>query len=153
MKPPSKKPRLPSSLSYPLGWQAICDALAGAPDIEELSVSFFNGHWPASEFQRVLRENLPYRLLVAAYSPPPRPNFVQKGEFDRTQGVRWIHVFPVKRALRAAAGKLLLEEGLPKVAIWLRSSLNVGWKTRQHFLELVFHPADLTLTVKRTDGA
>ena len=55
------------------------------------------------------------------------------------------------RVERAIAGALLREQGLPAVVEWLRSSGRAGWESLYHRLELVFAPADGTLTPQPTE--
>jgi hypothetical protein len=156
MIPTRSKAKLPKTLSYPLGAEAISEALAGAPHADELSLSFYDrAVWPATEFNRFIREGLPYRILSAAYMPPLKPGhsapntLVESGWY---QGHWSITVYPVLRELRHAAGQLLRELGLPAVVRWLRSSGRAGWDTRQHSIGLVFSPTNGTLSIAREDG-
>jgi hypothetical protein len=156
MIPTRFKSKLPKTLSYPLGAEAISEALAGAPFAEELSLAFSGrAVWPATEFQRLVREGLPYRILAAEYMPPLKPGrsapntIVESGWY---RGHWSITVYPVLRELRHAAGQLLREQGLPVVVEWLRSSRRTGWDTRQHRLELVFSPVEGAVSVTREDG-
>jgi hypothetical protein len=156
MIPTRSKSKLPKALSYPLGAEAISRVLAGAPHADELSLSFHDqAVWPATEFNRLVREGLPYCILSAGYVPPRKlsrsaPNTL--AESGWYQGHFSVTVYPVLRALRHPAGQLLRELGLPAVVEWLRSSGRPGWDTRQHRLNLVFGPADGTLLAAREDG-
>lgn len=156
MIPTLSKAKVPKAMSYPLGAEAISEGLAGAPHAAELSLSFSaRAVWPASEFQRLVREGLPYRVLTAAYQPPRKPgrsapNFlVERGWYAG----RWsVTVYPVRRESRHAAGRLLREQGLPAVVAWLRSSSQVGWGSRRHQLALVFGATGHTLSLTHDDG-
>lgn len=156
MIPTRHKARLPKSLSWPLGAEAISAALADAPHVADLTLSFADSPvWPASEFQRLLRESRPYPLLVAQYRPASKPGYggmtalVERGWFE----AKWeLQVNPVPRADRAAAAAALRETGLPAVAEWLRSSGRAGWEGRAHRLALVFSRAGGTLTPEFTEG-
>jgi hypothetical protein len=156
MIPTRYKSNLPKTLSWPLGAEAISMALADAPHAGDLSLSFAGSPvWPASAFRRLLRESRPYAVLVAEYRPRRRPGYtgaashVERGWYE----ARWeLTVNPVPRGLRATAGALLRERGLPAVAEWLRSSGQTGWESRHHRIELVFAPADGTLTPQLTEG-
>ena len=156
MIPTRSKSKLPKTLSYPLGAEAISVALAGAPHVDEFDLSFRDyAVWPAVEFNRLVRDGLPYRVLSAAYLPPRRPG--RSAPNDLVAGgwylAKWsIDVYPVRRELRHAAGLLLHEVGLPAVAEWLRASGRAGWDTRRHVLDLVFNPSEGTLTVSQDDG-
>jgi hypothetical protein len=156
MIPTRHKSKLPKALSWPLGAEAISTGLADARHAADLSLSFTDSPvWPASAFQRLLREALPYAIFVADYRRASRPGYggatalVESGWYD----ARWeLRVNPVPRALRAAAGAVLREQGLPAVAEWLRSSVRAGWESQNHRIELVFAPADGTLTPQFTEG-
>jgi hypothetical protein len=156
MIPTRFKSKLPKTLSWPLGAEAISTALADAPHAADLSLSFVDSPvWPASTFQRLLRESLPYAILVAEYRPALRPGYsgaashIERGWYEANWELR---VNPVPRGLRAAAGAVLREQGLPAVAEWLRSSGRAGWESRHHRIELVFAPADGTLTPQLIEG-
>ena len=156
MIPTWSKSKLPKTLSYPLGAEAISEALIDARHADELGLFFFGqAVWPATEFNRLVREGLPYRILSATYMPPLNPGRIAPDtlvESGRCQGHWSIRVNPVLRGLRQVAGVLLREQGLPAVAEWLRSSERAGWGTRQHYLHLVFNPAEGKVSVAREDG-
>jgi hypothetical protein len=155
MIPTKYKSRLPRTLSYPLGAEAISRALAGAPHAEDVQLSFHDqAVWPAREFQRFLREGLSYRILELTYLPPRNPGYtasnawVAMGECEE----KWsLIVYAVLRERRQVAGRLLREQGLPAVADWLRLSTQPAWKGRQHRIELLFDPVDEWLSVRRED--
>jgi hypothetical protein len=156
MIPTRSKAKLPKALSYPLGAAMISEALAGAPHADELHLAFSDHPvWPASKFQRVLREGLPYRVTSAWFIPAAGPGYSRPhtltaaGWYD---GCWSLTVYPVLRELRAAVGRLLQARGLPAVVEWLQSSERAGWDGRRHELDLVYHPADGTLAPERTDG-
>jgi hypothetical protein len=157
MIPTRCKAKLPKTLSYPLGAEAISKALADAPPAAEFALSFLDlPVWPASEFQRRLGEGKPYKILVAEYSPPHKPGYggarslIDSGWFDAQWSLR---VYPVRRELRHAAGQLLRKQGLPVIVEWLRESDAAGWDTRQQRVEVVFCPAQGVLSISRWTGA
>jgi hypothetical protein len=154
MIPTRSKSKLPKTLSYPLGAEEISQALAETPQVEEIRLSFHGLGWPASEFQRVLREGLPYGIMEAAYTPPRSPGYsganfmVETGWYD----AKWsLMVYPVLRERRRLAHGLLVEHGLPIVAEWLRDSNQAGWENCQHNIELVLDPANESLSVRRNE--
>ncbi|HBI43943.1 MAG TPA: hypothetical protein DDY78_13990 [Planctomycetales bacterium] len=156
MIPTRHKSPLSKALTWPLGAQAISAALVNTPHVGDLALSFSDSPvWPASEFQRLLRESAPYAILVAEYWPALKPGYsgpafmVGEGRYKANWELR---VNPVPRPLRSAAGSALREHGLPQVAEWLRSSGKAGWVSHSHCLKLVFAPADGTLTPLLTDG-
>lgn len=153
MIPTRYRSKLPGHLSYPIGAQALSEALAGAPHAEALTVGFSDDlfAYSAVDFQRLLRERKPYKILEAEHKPARKPGIsasnqsVEEGWFDE----KWeIRVFPVLCELRHLANRLLKDQGLPAVAQWLRSSQQPGWNSRQQWLELVFDPAGETITAR-----
>lgn len=156
MIPTRHKSKLPETLSWPLGAEAISAALGDAPHAADLTLRFSDSPvWPASEFQLLLRESLPYVVLCAEYQPESRPGYAgsasmsESGFFD----TRWeVRVNPVPRSLRAAAAALLRDQGLPLIVDWLRSSRRGGWLGRYHRVELVWAPAAGTLSERFFDG-
>jgi hypothetical protein len=144
------KSKLPKTLSWPVGAEAVSAALADAPHVNDLTLSFSDSPvWPASSFQKLLRESLPYAILAAEYWPASKPGYggsnkmIEGGGYD----AKWeLRVNPVTRELRAKAGIALRERGLPLIKEWLRSSSRTGWELMYHCMELVFSPLDNTLT-------
>ena len=156
MIPTRHKARLSHQLSYPIGAGRITAALADAPHADELSLSFRDAAvWPASEFNRILTQHLPYAILVAQYWPETKPGYIgsrsmaEAGHFDE----RWeIEVYPVLRHHRHIALQLLLR-GLPAIARWLASSCRRGWKSQRRSIRLVFNPLGGSLDEEETDGS
>ncbi|QJW99109.1 hypothetical protein FTUN_6707 [Frigoriglobus tundricola] len=155
--PTAYKSKLPKGLSWPLGAEAISAGLADAPHATALSLWFtVDVTRPASAFQRLLQDALPYTILVAEYRPASRAGYsgstsmVESGWYE----AKWrLDVSPVPRALRAAAGAALRETGLPAITEWLRSSGQEGWGLRRQRAELVFAPATGTITPQVKEGA
>ena len=157
MIPTRHKAKLPEALSWPLGAAAITAGLGDAPHVADLSLWFTDGvAHPAAAFQRVVRECLPYTLLVAEYRPAARPGYIGTmllaDELRRYEAKWELHVSPVPGPWRAAAGAALRDAGLHAVAEWLRSSVRAGWELRRHRLALVFVPATGTLALQAADG-
>ncbi len=140
--PTQFKSKLPKTLSWPVGAQAISIGLEDVPHASECGLWFSESPvWRASEFQRTLREGRPYAVLVVEYRPAIRmpcggsKELAAQGWYDP----KWeIRVNPVPRPLRAVVGGLIREEGLPAVARWLRSINRAGWEARHHCVELLF---------------
>jgi hypothetical protein len=157
MIPTRHKAKLPRYLSYPIGAQALTEALASAPRAEAFTVSFWGKPvWPDSRFRRDLAEQHPYTILVAEYRPREKPGYggcrslAEKGWYDE----KWqLTVYPVVRELRHLANRLLLDRGLPLVVEWLRSSQRAGWVSRTQRIELVFHPAAELVSANEVTGA
>jgi hypothetical protein len=156
MIPTRLKARLPRYLSYPVGAEAISGALVGARHIEALSVTFNDqAVWPASEFRRLLVERLSYRVMAAEYRPTRKPGIgaadfmVRRGWYDE----RWeLVVYPVLAEFRHLTNRLLLEEGMPAIATWLKSSGRSGWNASWHRIELWFDPVAGSIAARESDG-
>ncbi len=156
MIPTRHKSKLPKTLTWPLGAEAISTGLVDVPHASELTLSYHgSANLPASAFQRLLRESLPYAILIAEFHPASNPGYsgaafmVERGWYAE----RWeLQVHPVMRPLRSVAGLLLRAQGLPALAEWLRGSDRTGWKMRQHRIEFVFRPIEETLTAQVVDG-
>jgi hypothetical protein len=157
MIPTQHKAKLPRGLSYPIGAEAISEALAGAPHVESLALAFRDqAIWPASEFRRVVAQRLPYAILAADYRPALKGGYgaphylIESGWYEE----KWeLQVNAVASDLRQLASRLLRERGLPAVAQWLRSSQRAGWCTRSQWLALEFDPTGETLVARESSGA
>jgi hypothetical protein len=156
MIPTQFKSKLPKTLSWPLGAEAVTIGLGDAPHAGEASLWFSSAPvWRASEFKRMLHEAEPYPVLVAEYRPEIRMPYGGSKEMGALglYDAKWqIHVNPVPRAWRSTVSALLRENGLPQVADWLRSFTGSGWQNRHHRLELVYAPREQSLSEKRSDG-
>lgn len=156
MIPTSFKAKLPRGLSYPVGAEAISEALAGAPHIEALSVTFHESAvGPASEVRRLLVERLPHKVMAAEYQPRRKPGIsaadfmIQHGWYDE----RWdLFVYSVQTKFRHLVNRLLHEEGLPAIETWLKSSGRSGWKMSWHRIELWFDPAAGCIAARESAG-
>jgi hypothetical protein len=156
MIPTRVKSKLPRGLSYPIGAEAINEALAGPPHVEAMSL-WFSDHavWPGSEFRRVLGAREPYRILDVRFRTASAPGFIGSRDMIR---IGWfdeaweIHVYPVLSEFRHLAHRLLLEQGLPAVARWLRASDRPGSDPRPRRIELRFEPAGESLAVIESQG-
>jgi hypothetical protein len=155
MIPTRFKYKLPRGFSYPIGAEALSDALAGTPNFELLSVWFVDpARSRGAAFRRVISERLPYTILSAEFRPAlglglwGSRDGIEKGWYDE----KWqVTVYPVLRELRHLANQLLREQGLPAVAHWLRSSDQTGRDPRRR-IELRFDPASVSLATEETEG-
>src|SRR5688572_5600942 len=77
MIPTRIKAKLPKALTWPVGAEAVTAGLAEAPHAADLTLYFADSPvWQASAFQRLLRESLPYAVLVAEYTPARKPGYI-----------------------------------------------------------------------------
>jgi len=150
MIPTRLKAKLPKRLSYPIGAEAISAALTGITHFDELTLNFWNEPvWPGSEFRRLIKDSIPYTILAAEYEPPVKPGY--GGKSSLINGWK-ITIYPVVRALKHLAHRLLMEQGLPLVVDWLGLSRQGGWISRAHRLELVFEPKSESLSQREIVG-
>lgn len=156
MIPTRVKSKLPRGLSYPIGAEAISEALAGSPHVEAMSL-WFSAHpgWRGSEFRRVLAAREPYRILEVRFQPACGPGLwgsnagIEKGWYDET----WeIVVYPVLSEFRHLAHRLLQAQGLPAVARWLKATERPGSDPRPRWIELRFDPAGESLAAVEGGG-
>lgn len=156
MIPTRFKSKLPKTLSWPVGAEAVTAGLGDAPHVGECGLWFSDSPvWRASEFQRTLREARPYAVLVVEYRPASRMGYNASNDLAASgfYDAKWqVRVNPVPRSWRAMVGRLLREQGLPAAAEWLRSVSRPGWEETFHRLELVFAPAEGTLSKKSSDA-
>ncbi len=156
MIPTRYKAKLAPNPSYPVGAEALSEALAGVPHVESLSVSFSNrAVEPGSVFRRLLAARLPFRILSDEFRPGRGPgltgsnDMLERAWYDE----RWeLTVYAVLSELRHVANRLLREQGLPAVARWLRASTRVGQDPRPRRIELLFDPANGTLVDSECEG-
>jgi hypothetical protein len=150
MIPTSFRARLPKRLSYPIGAQALADALAGSPHIEDVSVTFWDRPvTSAAEFRSLLARQEPYKILVAEYIPAQKPGLSTPNDMVERgwNAEKWkLEVYPVSRELRQLTNRRLLELGLPAVVRWLQSSQRPGWESMVQRIELVFDPVEESLS-------
>ncbi len=137
MIPTRYKSKLPQTLSWPIGAEAISQTLEAMPNGHDFELAFYFDS--SANSQRALREKETYTLVTADFQPARKPGFgganayIDEGWYDQ----RWeIRVSPVLRKLRHLAGCLLREKGLPSIIEWLQASETNGWEQRQHSLHL-----------------
>jgi hypothetical protein len=144
MIPTEWKSKLPKPMSYPIGAEALSEALADAPNVEAMTLFFGNSQWPASGSRRVLADQTPHDILIAEFWPAAH----------RGSNENWfLHVYAVPRDLRYMANRLLREQGLPHLFRWLRASLRPDWRARHQKLALRFIPVEESVTADESRGA
>src|SRR5215204_332946 len=121
MIPTRYKSKLPHSLSYPVGAEAISESLKGVPQVPALSLGFYDRPTVfASEFQKLRDSNSPYPIFNATFRHiqpglSASNKYIAEGWYEET----WeLSVYPVPRGLKSAARQVLLSEGLPLIRKW-----------------------------------
>ena len=137
----TSRSKLPQSLSHPIGLETIRSALTGVPQLEDLRLMFSSGHWPATQFRQSLRNREPYVLVTASHTPASKPGFIgsnDMAEHGYYEEAWELTVHPTLREFRALARRLLIAEGLPAIASWLRKAETEASDSRYRRVELVF---------------
>ncbi len=157
MIPTRFRSKLPQNLSYPIGAEAVSAGLVGAPHLGALELAFYGRPFgPASRFQRVLAERLPYTIVSAGYLPARKPGLSAAGFMIESgwYNEHWeLTVYPVLRVTRHAANRLLIEQGLPTLAGWLRGAESTARGITIQRVELVFNPCPYPLLTSERPGS
>ena len=152
----SYRARLPRGLSYPVGAQALSQALAGVPQFESLELSF---HLHPQLFASQFRENLlaggPLTIFTASYChmiPGLSAShlMLESGFYDEN----WeLIVFSVPSEKRYAIRERLLTVGLPRVRSWLAEPRSQVWRTGRKHVSLQFDPVEESIHVSESEAA
>ena len=116
------KAKIPHSFSYPIGTELLTEALREVPQLEKLSVSFFF-------MPRTNKKSNTFSVLAGRYQNfdvtlgSPK-EFIARGMYEEA----WeLMVHAVPRAQKSVVKQLLLEEGLQKLAEWLKAKRSPAW--------------------------
>ena len=122
MIPTKFRTKIPQSLSYPIGAELLTEALRDVPQLDQLTVAFFH-YLRSNKTSNTLPviEGLYQNFDVTLGTPK---SFIARGMCDET----WeLTVRPVPREQKSVVKRLLLEEGLPKLAEWLSAERTPAW--------------------------
>jgi hypothetical protein len=136
MIPTSRKSKLPTSLSYPVGAELVSEALANVPQASKLHLSF-------GLFRPLLSKRgrmKPYPVLRADYSGPVMPPSLHWG----------LKVWSVPSEARHEIKESLVGEGLARVRRWLEVRARLS-QTRQS-LTVMYDEAQKHLTYNEEVG-
>ena len=113
--PTSYKRKIPHTLSYPIGAEAISLAFRDVPQFKRFTLDFY--------LSKFVRPDMRPSYIVFQVSYARAPKSLTSGEFDRKYGrqePRWkITVRPVPRNRRHLIKTKLEDEILPMVRTWL----------------------------------
>jgi hypothetical protein len=148
------KEKLPGHLSYPVGLELLAADLGQVSQADELSVNFHMHAGRATDIEHKRRNGEHYPVLAARFRHF-RLGYSEDNEL-REQGFydpAWeIVVYAVSRQNRAAARKLLLEQGIPAVIAWLRTPRTDTWLQGRKEITVCFNEKDLSLIVEAHGG-
>lgn len=134
MIPTRYKSKLSYLMSYPIGTGKLSQALADVPQINDLSVAFFDSCQHPSKLEN------PCRILSIGYfyrqvSLTTRNKSIEQGEY----GAKWeITVHPVPRICVSDVRSQLDEEGLNEICQWLHQYQNATDKDGCCWLHLLY---------------
>jgi len=156
MIPTRYKSKLPHSLSYPVGAEAISESLKGVPQVPALSLGFYDRPTVfASEFQKLRDSNSPYPIFNATFRHiqpglSASNKYIAEGWYEET----WeLSVYPVPRGLKSAARQVLLSEGLPLIRKWLSAERPPSWKHGREHCEIYFVESEGRIILRESDAA
>jgi hypothetical protein len=143
------KTRFPISreLAYPIGAEALSEALAGVPQFDQLSLSFWTGMdaTPAS-FHRRSESGQFLPVLEAAYRniDPGRTaskSMLEQGWYEET----WqLLVYPVLRQHTSLVRRALELRGLTRIREWLEKPRPETWRHGRKICGVRVRPLDGT---------
>ena len=141
--PTRSKSKLGGCFSYPLGAQEISEALAGVPQFDLLSLTFWWGGSMALAAAPHVVFTATFRRDTPTLSTPN--DFIALGQYEK----KWeLSVYAVLRQHRHAANVALRERALPEVRRWLSQPAAQAWQTGYKRLEFRFSPDEGALSSK-----
>jgi hypothetical protein len=150
--PTKLKFKLPQTMTYPIGAEAISQEFTDVPQFEKLVIWFTTTNFAfASDFQEARRKNEPYKIFEVSMihtdkhlSSPKQ--FIEEGFYEEHWEIR---VYAVSRELKSVANRLLIEQGLPKAKIWLETPRTANWKTGRKYFQVLFHEKESLISIKQ----
>ena len=155
MIPTTYKSKLPHTLSYPVGSEAVSEGLKGVPQESALSIGFYDHPTTfASELKKLRERKSPYPIFAATYRHvqpglSASNQFIAEGWYEETWELK---VYPVPRALKSVARQALLTEGLPRIKKWLSAERPPAWRSGRKRCEIFFVESDGRI-IMREGGA
>lgn len=147
MIPTRYKNKLSHLMSYPISAGTLSKALESAPQINELSVAFFDSCQDPRKLEN------PCRVLSIGYFYR-RVNLTSENKCIEQgwHGAKWeITVYPVPRTCVSAVGNRLEEEGLDKIHHWLYSYKHATGKDGNCWLHVFYDMNVNQLSYKEQD--
>jgi|SRR5581483_4426482 len=127
------KSKIPFTFSYPVGAEAISEALRDVPQFHEVSLQF-RAWQPGHD-----RTAVPYCVIGGWCSGPIRSFSASRTMEEQSQAPRWmISVHAVPRSLRHEIRTKILAEALPSIRLWLRANTHSSRREGTHGLMFRF---------------
>ena len=136
--PTGSRAKHSQAVSYPIGAEALSQALNGVPQYDQITCDFYGGGQHDHGKPQLYVLSVHYRKQAQRFSYSR--SAIDHGAFDP----QWkITVFAVPRQLRGAIKLLLLEQGLPDlVRQWLIEKSHLTGQTGESVLWLEYVRAD-----------
>lgn len=136
MIPTRYKSKVPHTFSYPVGAEAVSEALMGVPQFNDLTLHFW--HWKSRKWETTL----PNEVLDVWYSGPfqvfSKP---QQPDSDIDEPKWQITVYAVPTSLRHAIQGKIVTEALPAIRIWLAANYHSSEREGRHGLVFLYDEA------------
>jgi hypothetical protein len=146
------KDQLPPHLSYPVGLQTLAVALADVPQAERLSVWFLacDGSVTKAEGHR---KDGDYYPIFAAEFHHYRLGISECRSTQSFYEPTWsLSVYGVTRQKRGVAHNLLIEQGIPKIAAWLKVPRSETWLAGKKRIAVSFSDEKEFITATETSA-
>ncbi|BAY80757.1 hypothetical protein NIES267_02220 [Calothrix parasitica NIES-267] len=147
MIPTIYKSKLSHLMSYPTSAGKLSSALAGVPQINDLSISFFASYQDPSKLAnpcQILHIGYSYQQVSLTSSN----EFIAQGYYE----AKWhIMVYPVPRTRVSIVKSKLAEEGLQKVREWLHLHKDATGQYGNCWLHLFYDVDANLLTYEEQD--
>jgi hypothetical protein len=147
------KEQLPPDLSYPVGLQTLASALANVFQAEKLPVSFFVCNSNAMQAARKRLDGDHYPILSAEFHHD-RLGISECRTMESLYEPTWtLTVYGVTRKRRRVAHDLLIDQGIPKIAVWLGLPRTETWLAGRKRITVSFSDEQETIIVTETSAS
>ncbi len=140
--------KLPKTMSYPIGAEFVSELLANVPQRDLLNLTFVFH----SGFRKAHEQDYPFKIFEAEFTKSDMHltasnYFIEKGQYEE----KWeLTVYPVPRQMKSVAQRLLVENGLPRIAKWLATERTPLWKTGRKSIAILFDQAEESISFQET---
>jgi hypothetical protein len=142
--PTSMRCKIPRSLSYPIGAQAISNFMFGIPIFDELSIWFTNGSSQCESATSFIRARYKRTNLGMSAS-----HSLERSGFYGPSWDIWVYAVPCN--LNATIREFLKNEGLMEIRNWLEAPRSELWLTASHSITMFGKMTDQFIVSIRED--